>query len=49
MTEFKARLTLIALCLLVLGGVFVDHALRPDPPTKGFCPMCGAVQHAVNP
>jgi len=48
-SELKGRLTLIALCLLALTGLVVHTELYPDPATKGFCPMCGTAQHAVNP
>jgi len=48
-SELKGRLTLIALCALAIGGLATHMKLYPDPPLKGICPMCGTVQHAVNP
>lgn len=47
--ELKGRFAIVVFCLLAIGGIFADHALRPDPPVKGLCSFCGAVQHAVVP
>ena len=48
-SELKGRITLATLCVLALVALVVHAKLYPDPPLKGICPMCGAVQHAVNP
>ena len=37
-SELKDRITLIALCLLVLTGLLASCTPRPAP-TRGFCPF----------
>jgi len=37
-SELKGRITLIALCLLVLTGLLASCTPRPAP-TRGFCPF----------
>jgi len=46
-SELKGRITLGVLCVLAIAGLVTHMKLYPDPPLKGFCPMCSGPYKAM--